>query len=95
MLLQVGHNVDEADVYIAIKIQGYTANILISLIVQLIFNIMAQEKVFTPSETFRPSYPVPVIQALHTYFNRFRYPVQLYAEDMHLTLLETMFLIEQ
>lgn len=44
MLGRAFHQVDEADVYIAIKIPGDTAKMFTAMILQLIFKIMFQKK---------------------------------------------------
>lgn len=87
MVLIVGHQTIEADVYIAMKTPEVTANVLTNMILQLIFNTMFREKILTVSEAVRPSYPASITQAMLTYFIRFWDTVQINGEDIYLYIL--------
>lgn len=87
VILMVGHQEDEAHVYIAITTAGDTSSMFNALLVQLIFKNMVQDKVLATPEALHPSYTAPLTNSLLIYTNRFCGSVQKYAKDLHLNFL--------
>lgn len=82
MLLQVGHQVDESDIYNILTTRGDTASMFRTTILQPIFKPMVKEKVLILAQGFCPTYHILVTQALVTFLGLFWDSIHIFVEYM-------------
>lgn len=87
MLLRIGHQVDESEIYRLQTAPGDASNIFTTTILQLIFKIVVKEKVLKLAQGFCPTYPNPATKALPKFFIRFWDSIHMFFEDMTLTFM--------